>query len=460
MKKGIIKILIANIIGLVINLLTNFLLPKYLSVDAYSVIKTYSLYLSYAGFFSLGYNDGMYLKYGGKELNKIDENDLSNNFSNYILLILSMFVITFIFGFIIHDYIVIAFAFGIVSYNILGYLKSLYQATGEFDLYSKSLNFEKIAIFVLNMYLLFVISRDNGLYYILVQVLVGIIICIYLSIKLEKSIHFFKRFHISIKEYKENISSGFILMLGNFSSSIFTTLDRWFVKFFMSALDFALYSFAASMENLITLLITPITISLYNYFCKTIDKKNIKKVKEYIFVFGTIIISAAYPCKFILEKFLTEYIQASNIIFLLFSAQLFNVIIKGIYVNIYKSQKKQNKYLFQMIFMIIIGICLNILFYKLENDMVSFAIATLITSFIWFLICEFEKNNIYQYSISEYTAIILIIVLYIVTGYIFNSIIGFIIYCIGLLIIYIIFMKKTLIDCLNLLKSFRKKTKK
>lgn len=43
----------ANIICLFINILTNFLLPKYLSINTYAQIKTYALLISYAGFFSL-----------------------------------------------------------------------------------------------------------------------------------------------------------------------------------------------------------------------------------------------------------------------------------------------------------------------------------------------------------------------------------------------------------------------
>jgi hypothetical protein len=34
-------------------------------------------------------------------------------------------------------------------YNILGYLKSLYQATGEFKAYGNALNIEKFAVFAL-----------------------------------------------------------------------------------------------------------------------------------------------------------------------------------------------------------------------------------------------------------------------------------------------------------------------
>ena len=84
MKKGLAQVLFANIIFLLVGIVSNFLLPKYLSIESYSYIKTYALYISYAGFFHLGYNDGMYLKYGGKKIENISKKDLSTNFLNYI----------------------------------------------------------------------------------------------------------------------------------------------------------------------------------------------------------------------------------------------------------------------------------------------------------------------------------------------------------------------------------------
>lgn len=45
MKKDIVYVMFANIINLLINLIANFMLPKYLSVESYAMIKTYVLYI-------------------------------------------------------------------------------------------------------------------------------------------------------------------------------------------------------------------------------------------------------------------------------------------------------------------------------------------------------------------------------------------------------------------------------
>lgn len=453
MKKGFIQIMIANIITLVIGVLTNFLLPKYLSFDSYAIVKTYALYLTYAGFFSLGYNDGMYLKYGGKDLKEVDEKSFGKNFLNYFVLIALMTILVLIVGIILCDNVVIAFAFGIFSYNILGYLKSFYQAIGEFKLYGHSLNVEKILIFILNFVLLFILKSDNSYYYIWIQVLCGIIICAYLSFILNKNLHFLKYARFSMNEIKENIKSGFILMLGNFSSGVFTGIDRWFVKIFLTSVDFAKYSFATSMESIINVFTTPITIAMYNYFCKKPKIDEIKTFKNISLMWGTLVIALAYPAKFILENYLTNYKTANDIIFILFATQIFNIIVKGIYVNIYKSQKKQKKYLIQMICMLILATILDFVFIKIFKSMTLVAIATLITTAIWLIICEFEKNNKIKFNAKEYLYIISILLVYILTGYGFNPIIGFIVYISVLTLLSIILMNKTTKYLLSMAKK-------
>ena len=70
MQKGIVAVLIANLVNVAFSLATNFLLPKYLSIESYAGIKEFQLYVSYVGLFHLGFVDGIYLKYGGKTLGK------------------------------------------------------------------------------------------------------------------------------------------------------------------------------------------------------------------------------------------------------------------------------------------------------------------------------------------------------------------------------------------------------
>lgn len=444
MKKGLFQVLIANIISLLISLIMNFFVPKYLSMDSYAMYKTYALYITYAGFFHLGYADGMYLKYGGKDINEIDRKELADNYKNFIYLILLMATIVFIIGFAIRDYIIVAFSFGLISANILGYLKNLYQATGEFGAYSRATNYERLGVLILTLFFLLVIKTDNYIVYIAVQVVVGVVVALYLSFRLEHKLHFFKLGKFSKKEYKENIPSGLVLMLGNFSSNIFTGLDRWFIKFLMSNTYFALYSFASSLLNLLNVFITPITVSLYNFFCKGIDDEHIRKLKRLVMAWGLFLIAAGYPVKFILEVYLDKYIGANQVIFILFSAQVFIAIIQGVYVNLYKARKLQKKYFIEMLIMLAIGFATNAGFYAVYHSMDSFAWATLFTYFIWFVVCEIENPGL-RYGIKDYIVMIILMTVAIVTGYTMNPFVGLGVYA----VLYIVLVKVLMPDIMD-----------
>ena len=51
--------------------------------------------------------------------------------------------------------------------------------------------------------------------------------------------------------------------------------------------------------------------------------------------------------------------------FLLFAAQIFYIVIKSIYVNLYKAQKKQSIYFIKLTAIIVVGFVFNVICYNL-----------------------------------------------------------------------------------------------
>ena len=147
LKKGIYVIFKANVISLVFNLLTSFLLPKYLSVEAYAAIKTFQLYVTYVGLLHLGYADGMYLKYGGSDIEKLDGCSLKTDIHTMVLFQVWVSIISALASLILKDPIWVAFSISIFPLNIASYYKLLFQATGEFDKYGKITNITTFVTF-------------------------------------------------------------------------------------------------------------------------------------------------------------------------------------------------------------------------------------------------------------------------------------------------------------------------
>lgn len=426
--------MIANILYLLIVAGTNFILPKFTSIETYAATKEYTLYLTtYSSILTFGYLQGMYVEFGGKKLEKLDRRTIAGNFISFLVFMLPVSILISVIGVCIHNVVITVLGIGILSTNLQTYYQMMYQATGEFQFYSVALNFSRIALLAAYLLLIFVVRTDNMLLFVGVAPVIGLISAVYLTIKAQQKIPFLKYAGFSLKTVGQNIRGGFILMLGDFVTKFFSSLDRWFVKVLMNTFSFAMYSFAVSMDNLVNTFMTPVTVSMFNFFCQKPSVKEICRLKELALVYSFLIIAGAYPAKWILENFMPEYISSSDIIFPLFAAQGLSAVIKGIYVNKYKAEGEQKKYLWQIIAMLLLAAMLNAVFYKVYPSTISFAAATLVTNAIWLILCEMQSKEI-RYSRRAVTSIVLLLAVYMFTGYYCNSIPGCIIYCVtGLL---------------------------
>lgn len=441
LSSGIITVLIANVCNLGFSVLTSFLLPKYLSVETYAAIKTYQLYIGYIGLLHLGYVDGIYIKNGGRRFDEISRVELSKSLAT--LRVLQMLIMSVFLGICVfyRDTTFIAFTLAILPINMAAYFQMLFQSIGEFKRYSVLIRATTIATFIVNMVLLLLFRTDLKIYYLSAYVILSYIIWFVLeqnvrSLYKEK----FELFAFDKNEIVVNVKSGLLLTLGNLSSSLFTGMDRWFVKILMTTFDFAQYSFAVSIEHFVNVALNPVSITLYNYFCRHDESKQIIKIRRYVLIFATIVIAAAFPAKFIMEHFLTAYIEASRIIFLLFSAQIFYFTIKSIYVNLYKARKKQNIYFMKLIVSIAAGAIFNMVFYYLMRCREAFAVGTVFSSIFWWVLCLPDFKEI-KYRLNEILYMFIELIAYNFCGIGFNSIIGFCIYVPFTVIMMLVFLR-------------------
>lgn len=441
LKKGIVLVFAANLINLMISLVNGFILPKYLSVDTYAGIKTYQLYGNYIGVLVLGYSDGLYLKYGGKQINSIPNKEINVCRSNLIVFQGIMMLIFAVLGFISQDYILMIASLTLIPVNIAATFKSILQATGEFKAYSGIMNYTSILTFLGTMTLLFIFKIDNSYYYVSIMAVVSFIVWFLLEHKLKKIYDFKLGFAVSFKNLIENIKSGIVLMLGNFSSILMTSIDRWFVKFLLTTNDFAYYSFVVSTENLIAVFINPIVTTMYNYICVKTDYNAIRKIKRMCLIFALFLVSSAFAVKFILEIYLTKYIASQYVLFILFTTEILFMVIKGIYVNIYKARKQQNIYLKQLIIAIVLGCVLNAIFYFIFHSIEGIALATLISTIFWYIMCSFTVKEI-KPDWKEVLVLTISILAFIFSGFFLPSILGFFIYIAVILALCLILMKK------------------
>lgn len=443
MKKGIIQIFVSNIIFLLFGMINNFILPKFLSVDAYANFKTYILYMSYAAFFSFGYIEGAFLKYGGKSLQQAKESKFGSVRKGFIFSQLIVCTIILLLGVYKKDSILVLFSISIFTTNMLNFYKNFCTAIAEYKIYSIITSFEKIFIFIANTVLIFILKSDDYIYYVLVLIVTSIIEIIYVNEVFKKRAPEINSGRINVVLAKECMKLGIILLLGNSVSALFTGIDQWFVKLFMDNASFATYAFAVSMERIITVFITPITTVLYNYFCRQQDEDHSKYLREALLMWAFAILIVTFPLIIVVERFMPQYTQSIDLIAILFCGQAINCIINGIYINRYKANKQQNKFLLQMIVMTVVAVALDAILFAIFQTLLALAVATLATKCIWLIWCEMDAIG-YAYSVKGNIFIFVVIILFICCVNFGGQIDGAILYVVFLIIMSVLSMKETL----------------
>lgn len=428
LKQGMLSVLMANVFNLCISLMSSFILPEKLSIVTYATIKTFQLYASYAGLFHFGYVDGIYLKYGGKKISEIRAKCIDESLCTVRIFQTIVSFIVMGGGIITKSKILVVFGVSILPANMVAYFKSIYQAVGKFDIYSRVLNGTTLSYFVLNLLLIFVLKTDNPYWYMLVFVVVDFVLWIILEIYIRTEVKIKWHYLVfSTKEFVDNVKNGILLTLGNFSSILFTGMDRWFIKILLDASAFAQYSFAVSMENILNVAVTPICVTMYNYFCHVKNGEKIKGIRNQVSIFAAFLISCAFLVKFVIENFLNKYQSAISVVFILFGAQLFYIVIKSIYINIYKANGQQKQYFVRLILVIVIGAVFNIVFYQFYKEKEAFAVGTLMAAVFWFFLCVRDFRDI-RLRWNEVIYLFMQEIIYLFCGMLFPTILGFVVY--------------------------------
>lgn len=450
-KKGILNVFIANAINLIISLFTGFVLPKILSIETYSSIKLFQLYITYIGVVSFGFADGMYLRIGGKNLDNLNKEELQQEFKTFKIFQILVTILAIIVSVILQNEMLIFCSLVILPINIGNYLRQVYQAIGLFKKYSNFTNINTLLIFFINLILLFIVKTDNPQIYIICYIIAYMVYWIIIekeTIKIlgKRKVKANKKFMV------EDVKSGFLLMIGNFCNVIFTGIDRIFVQNLLGSIKFAFYSFAVSVENLMNVFITPISTVMYNYLCNNKSKEQVINLKNVILIFASVVVVTIFPVKFIVENWLQKYLDSLDVLFLLFAAQCITILVRCVHVNLYKAEKKQNRYFVIMIIVVILSIILNIVLFAFIGTMESIALATLIISIIWFIIGEIDFKE-YRMKMKNYIYIFLSIITFLICGQIKNTIFGCLTYIIIIFIFMNILMKNTIKSVLYLTKN-------
>jgi len=154
-----INVFVSQLVILISSILLTFLLPKIIGINHFGYWQVYVFYTSYVGLFQLGFNDGIYLKYGGYNYNELQPKVFNPLF---FMLLISQVVFSVIIIYVVtitedDSFKRIALIFTSANILVLGtnaFFVMINQITGRFKQYSYMIILEKIIV-IGGLFLLF-----------------------------------------------------------------------------------------------------------------------------------------------------------------------------------------------------------------------------------------------------------------------------------------------------------------
>jgi len=448
--KSIVRVAFANIVNFGSSFIVGFILPAILSVSAYGYYKEYTLFLSFVYLFNLGFNDGIYIKYGGVAPHDVDQEKLheEHNFIRVFQILTSIPVL--IFGIATDNPVITLFAISGFFMSMKTFHQNFAQAVGRFKIFSNGNVFRSFAYILLLLLGIFILQSENYLFYIIINVISFALAFLYYEYHFHKSYGFQNTWSLSGKF--DLFKIGFFILIANMSLTFVANVGSWVVNFGFGIEEFAQYSFQNSVLNVLLLIINAVGMVFYNIISKKEDATMLRLTKRICLFLGIFGGLGFFVFRFIIETFLSDYVASLPLLSVTFIAIPYIMVSKIITANLYKSRKNEKKYFrdagsFALFSLIFVG-----LIYIITNSMLLIAFATTISYIIWFL---YSTRIEYRYLKSSRKELILLashFVVFFICATNFGIILGFTIYLIYVTLVAIAFNKE--------LKEFVKFAKK
>lgn len=433
---NILRVVFSNVIMLVSNIVLGLFLPMYLSVKVYGEYRLFLFYLGYIGLLHFGFIDAMYLKYGGNNKESLNKNLLKKEHHVFLFYQLVVMVLIFTIGIFMEENLIILFAFAIIPLNLCAFHKLFYQATGQFKKYSY-VNIVYTIINLIVICILLVIKIEDAVGYILATIFAYAIICLIMERdfwKYTKGVR--GKGQVNILEYNR---VGIFILIGNICVILISSIGGWIVQFLFRIEDFAYYSFAVAMLNMILLVINAIALTFYNYIARNENREVLILVKNVLIVLGALAGSAYFFLQLVIELALPEYKLALSIIAISFMALPYMMIVNVIITNLYKARKQEKKYLKVVLSILSISIAFNVLAVSIFKSMDSIAVAMVLTFVSWYVYSTFFEFDYLKGSIKELLYLICHAIIFMIASRYFEWFNGLLVYASIMLTLSLVF---------------------
>lgn len=310
--------LTSNLVTLIISVLMVLILPKLIGLNDYGYWQLYLFYISYLGFFNIGWVEGIYLRYGGAEFHQLNKSKFAGQFFFFTIYI-SIVAMLFLFSsyFFINDidkeYILIMVSLSLLVTVPRGFLLYVLQTTNRIKEFSLITLLDRFLYLVIISTLLLIGVKN---YELMIGADFAIkLITLIISLYLCREIVFLKTENINkvCKEVFINISVGIKLMFANIASMLIIGVVRFGIERSWDIATFGKVSLVLSISNLMMVFVNALGIVLFPILKRTETEKYSKiYINLRNFLIPTLLLSLVlyFPLKIILQMWLPLYLES------------------------------------------------------------------------------------------------------------------------------------------------------
>lgn len=317
MKKNVVLTVSAQLVSFFVSAVLNLILPKYVSEIDYSNWQTFLLYLGYVPIFHFGFLDGLMLRYSQYDYKNLNKPLVQSQFRLFLgaemLFGLVGFALSFGMENEIYRQIVRFISFGIITMNVYAYASHLFQMTNRIS---------KYVIFVMMMKLILgggvvvaLFCGANSFYDLCVVYFAASIFTILWGVSQNKELFWGtgKLADGTIAEFKNNVSSGIMLLIANLSSIFFVGGAKMVVQWHYDPLLFGRIAFSFNLVNLFLTFITAASIAIFPSL-KRIDTNHLPdfyvRIRRSMTPLLFVSLALYFPGYYVLKLWLPNYAES------------------------------------------------------------------------------------------------------------------------------------------------------
>lgn len=340
----------SNLISLIVSTLVVLIIPKLIGIEEYGYWQLYIFYSSYVGFLHFGWNDGIYLRFGGEEYKDLDKRLFYSQFiellASQIFIGVFLWVASIIFvedmdrGFILQ---MVAIAMILVNARLM--LFYILQATNRIKEFARITILDRLIYILLIIIFILLGVRDYKL--IIVADLIGKAISLIFAIFTCKELVLNKTntFYLTISEAFMNINVGIKLMFANIASMLIIGIVRFGIERAWDVSTFGKVSLTLSISKMVMIFINAVGIIMFPILRRTSKEKLAgiySTLRDFLMVLLLAILILYYPLKTFMAAWLPQYAES-----LLYMALVFPMFIyegkMALLINTYLKTLRREK---------------------------------------------------------------------------------------------------------------------